>query len=344
MDPNQQGQSNSGAAGAPVSGAAGPQPGMPPAPAASPVFPAQPTPPVQQPQPMPGVISSGPADGSKKPSRGLLIGIIVIAVLAIAAVIIGIVAATSNSSNSSGSSNNSASAPINMNDLETAYNNLANFVAFGDENTSEQKLDDGKTRSTYDMLNSATNNFLSETALKADKMINTDNSAERVKYFQELDRLYQQIPESLSNYGINVKNIYEYFHDFSNVGYISISSIISRYNVNGLEPTRSYIEKTVITDSDKNGLVEYTRYMREYDLALLNLLNDVKVNQGCEIELENTSNCDFQSSAAYGDYKKASSNIYGGDAYEIRSNYQKAAVHTLLKIYDLIYDSNGGSQ
>ena len=293
---------------------------------------AQPMQSVQPNADSPQIIASGsttPAGGGKKLSKGMIIGIVIIAILIIAAVVVGIVASVS-SSNKSGNSSNSTSASVN--------------IAFGDENTSEMKLSDGKTYTTEELLKLAPGSIFADAALKADAMLDTDSSAEKTKYFQNFDQLYQRLPNLANNYDINVDNIYEYYHDFSTVGYISPTSIMSRYKANGLEPTRNYIENAVTTNSNKNAIIEYAGYMREYDLAVLDLVNDVKINQGCDVEPKNPNNCNLSAAVSNDAYKEASANISGGgSAYQIRYNYQKAAIKTLLSIHELIYGTNEGN-
>ncbi len=295
-------------------------------------------------QPSSQIIASGnlPAAGNgKKPSRNLIIAIVVVAVLAI---IVGIVASTSSNNNSNSGNSSSSTTPVNMTELATAYNNLANYIAFGDENVGEKEFEDGKTYSTHELLESSTASLSFDPILKADIMLETDSSTDRTIYFQNFDQLYQRLPNLMNNYGINIENIYDYYHNFSTIGYISKASIISRYKTNGFEPTRSYIENTVVSNSDESSVAEYAGYMREYDLSFLDLINDIKVNQGCELEPNNSSNCNYRSAASYSAYEDSLANISRGSAFQIKYNYQKAAIQSLLSIYDLINDSNGGSK
>ena len=290
--------------------------------------------------PTPGIITSAPAAsgaaGGKKLSKGMIVGLIVIAILAIAAVVVGVIAATGG--NRSSESESSQSAPVNMSELKTAYNNLANYIAFGDENTSEKKIEDGKTYKTYDVLVYSANLYQDNMFLKADQMLEKENSIDKAEYFDKLGQLYGQLPESLSSeYNIGTSDIYSYYHGFSTIGVLSESNIVERYNTEGLESTRNYIEKTVVTNSDDRYVKKYAGYLRDYDMAFLDVVNDVKVNNGCTVDPNTLNNCNFTTVASYEAYKTAQKNLTTGEANEIISSYQKAAVDALLNIYTLLY-------
>ena len=291
---------------------------------------------VQPAQGQPGIIASGnmpsAAGSSKKPSRGLVIGIIVVAVLIVAAVIVGIVAS---SGSKSGTGSSSSSAPINMSELSSAYNNLANYIAFGDENQGEGEVN-GTTYSTREMLERSVEGEYSEIVLEADEMLNGGNTSQRNQYFQKFDQLYQQLPDNLFDvYKINSEDIYDYYHGFSTIEFVSGAEIIERYNQNGFESTRSYIENTVVARTDDRYIKEYTDYVRRYDFALLDLVNDAKVDLGCNLEINNINKCNLQSITSGEAYSSALMNITIGDAHEIRLNYRRAAVRALLNVDDL---------
>jgi len=296
----------------------------------------------------PQIIASGasPATGNpggKKLSKGMIIGIVVIAILAVAAVVVGIVASNS-SSNKSGNSSNSTSAPINMSELETAYNNLANYIAFGDENTSEIK-NNSETYTQHDMLEMAlSNGFYPYPILDADVKLDEASSGAKKAYFSGLEQLYSQLPDGLSEkYNIDASNIYDYYHEFSNIDMVSLSQIVEKYKIEGLESTRNYLENNIVTKSDKRDIKSYTDYLREYYIAFLNLVNDVKVNRGCEINPENINSCDTTSVASYRDYEEAQKIMETGAAYRIKATRQSASTKTLLEIYDLVNDDSGGN-
>ena len=298
--------------------------------------------------PTPGIITSAPAAsgaaGGKKLSKGMIVGLIVIAILAIAAVVVGVIASNS-SSNKSGDSSNSASAPINMSELKTAYNNLANYIAFGDENTSEKKLSDGKTYSTEELLGLATTGLSNGPILEADTILASETSVRKTEYFKKFDQLYQQLPDDLSvQYNVNAEDIYDYFHEFSTVGIISDASIISRYNTEGFDLTKAYIENTVTTKSDKRYVIEYANYLRDYNLSALNLINDVKINLGCTVELNNTNKCNIESVASHEAYNTSMMRVMAGDAYKIKAGYQGAAVQALLNIHKVVDETSGGER
>lgn len=291
--------------------------------------------------PTPGIITSAPAAsgaaGGKKLSKGMIVGLIVIAILAIAAVVVGVIAATGG--NRSSESESSQSAPVNMSELKTAYNNLANYIAFGDENKSEGKYD-GKTYSTEEMLNESIKGFRADPILEADKYLEEGNSAQKGKYFQKLNELCQQLPnEKLYNeYNIDSQSICDYYNNFSSIGMVSPSDIVSRYEVEGLESTRNYIQNTVTTSIDIDAIEQYTNYLRDFNLAYLDLINDVKINLGCDVNLDNSNKCDFSSSGLYEAYNTALANLMTGNGYQIKTDYQRAAVRSLFAIANLVDD------
>ncbi len=287
--------------------------------------------------------STGSAAPKKGLSKGMIIGLIAIAILAIAAVVTGIIVSQSSGNKSSTAS--TTSAPINMAELTTAYNNLANYIAFGDEGTSEKKLSDGKTYTTYELLLESVKGYQPEPILEADKMLEKDNSAEKSLYFQNYERLYKQLPESLySEHSISIDSIQNFYQGFSSIGIISPSSIISRYNTEGFENTKNNIENTVVTNSDLKAIGQYANFLREYDIAFLELINDVKTNFGCVVTVNNTNKCDISSASSYENFTSKLSNIQTGEAYDIKSDYHQAAIQALLNIYALLNDNPIGSR
>ena len=330
--------------------AATPQPGAPVFSAAgrrrpgSPVQAGQSTQPVSNmginsANPTPGIIASNPAPtgaaGGKKLSKGMIIGIAIIAILAVVAVVVGIISATGGNKNNS-SSNSTSSAPVDMGSLETAYNNLANYIVFGNENTSEGKLD-GKTYDTEEMLDKAIEWSQTEPILEADIMLTKENSAQKGEYFQNFRQLFSQLPNNIyAKYAVSVGTIYNYYNSFSTIGVIPDTEVISHYEVEGLESTRSYIENTITTDSDQEEAKQYANALRDYKLALLNLVNDIEVNSRCKVNIENTNNCNLAAAASYENYRTALTNIQSGEAYDIKAEFQRAALQALLNIKDII--------
>ena len=226
-----------------------------------------------------------------------------------------------------------------MSELKTAYNNLANYIAFGDENKSEGKYD-GKTYSTEEMLNESIKGFRADPILEADKYLEEGNSAQKGKYFQKLNELCQQLPnEKLYNeYNIDSQSICDYYNNFSSIGMVSPSDIVSRYEVEGLESTRNYIQNTVTTSIDIDAIEQYTNYLRDFNLAYLDLINDVKINLGCDVNFDNSNKCDFSSSGLYEAYNTALANLMTGNGYQIKTDYQRAAVRSLFAIANLVDD------
>ena len=292
--------------------------------------------------PTPGIITSAPAAsgaaGGKKLSKGMIVGLIVIAILAIAAVVVGVIAATGG--NRSSESESSQSAPVNMSELKTAYNNLANYIAFGDENKSEEKSK-GETYTQTDLINLMLSGLYPSSILAADVMLDAEQSSDRISFFSKLDELYAQLPEGLSTqYNIDVSNIYDYYHEFATISNISLDSVISRYNVEGLEPTRTYITNGISTNSSKGYVQDYAQALREYYLAVLNVFNDVEMNTGCKVAKDNANKCDYTKASSYDAFAAAYKNVQMGDAYKNRQIYHTLALQTLLNIDSTINGTN----
>ena len=296
--------------------------------------------------PTPGIITSAPAAsgaaGGKKLSKGMIVGLIVIAILAIAAVVVGVIAATGG--NRSSESESSQSAPVNMSELKTAYNNLANYIAFGDENKSEIK-NNNETYTQHDMLEMAlSDGFYPYPILEADIKLDEASSGAKKAYFSGLEQFYSQLPEGLTEgYGINVSDIYDYYHGFSNISMVSLDQIVSRYKTEGLEPTRNYLNNYVVSNSDKKDIRRYTDYLREYYIAFLNLVDDVKVNRGCEVNPNDINSCNISLVASYDDFINAQKTMETGAAYKIKATRQSASTRALLDIYNLANNESEGN-
>lgn len=291
-----------------------------------------------------GTISSAPGDKEPKINRGRLIqfGLIFGGIALVGLVIFTVVMVINNQSktnNNSGTNNNSSNVVVR--NPKDAFEDFLEMLITGESGKTTYTAADGKTYSFTEVFEAVGNNgAVSDNVFYADQLINSDTSWNRNNYIGELSNLLTSFSSNYSGENSElVEQISYYYEDFANVLPVVETDIAKSYNDVGYDQTASDINESYGFNEDR-GINDYNTYSRDYALATLNLLNEIKTKSGCEVtDAAAIAACTSVPSAESYQGFLAARNTYFTTAQRIKQNARMNALNSIGSIYTEYYGS-----
>ena len=290
------------------------------------------------------IISSNPT-GQKGINRGRLIqfGLIFGGIALVALVIFTVVMVVNNQgkSNTNNSTANNSSTVV-AGDPTESFENFLQKLVIGEVGKNVYTTSDGSTYSLTEVLDAVgRNGVASNNVFYADRLIDYDTSQNRSNYISELSNIIADFSASYTGENAElVEQIGYYYRDFASVLPVLETDLIEQYQNIGYDQAVANVGNTYGFNDDR-GINDYNAYSREYAIAILNLLNEIKTKFGCDIvDSESVTLCaSIPSAESYQAYLDAQ-NAYFTTAKQIKQDARLNALGAIGAIYSEYYDSS----